>query len=77
MILKVVVGEVEVLKCAIVDDYSQELIHLMTPHPIPTDVELVKNFSLAYELTECLAVQLAQVDIDQAQTLYIVPLVVK
>ena len=49
----------------------------MTPHPIPTDVELVKNFSLAYELTECLAVQLAQVDIDQAQTLDIIPLVVK
>ena len=65
------------MKCAIFDDHSQKLIHLMAPHPIPTDVKLVQHASPSDELTECLAVLLAQVDIDQAKALDIIPLMVK
>ena len=65
------------MKCSIVDDYSQKLIHLMAPHPIPTYVKLVEHSSSSYELTKCLAVLLTQVDIHQAQTLDIILLMVK
>ena len=54
------------MKSAIINNDSQQLIHLMTPHPIPTYVEFVQHSSSSYKLTKCLAVQLAKVDINQA-----------
>ena len=52
------------MKCAIVDNDSQELIHLMAPHSIPTNVKFMQGSSSSYKLTECLTVQRAQINID-------------
>ena len=66
-VVQVVVCEVQILEGAILHDDVEELVHLVAPHAVPADVQLLEVARAADQLAELSVVDGVHVHIDEAE----------
>lgn len=64
--MQVVVGQVQVLQWTIVYNDIKELVHLVAPHAVPTDVKLLERARTLNKMHQFLEVRLIQVCVNKA-----------